>query len=108
MAQNSSKGRTWKRFGTVRSVLGLSTSWLSNGQDAVFGLSCTTAHMHLTDLKRSGTRLRNVEPLFAGMALAEWLRKMVSAQCDAFVNSQDKDSAPLSKQRLWNKRDSYG
>jgi hypothetical protein len=63
--------------------------------------------MHLNDLKRPGTLLRDVEPQFAGMPLREWMQKQLSAQCDAFVQAQDKDEAPLSKQRLWNKRDSY-
>ena len=71
--------------------------------------------MTLSDLKPRGYHLCDVEPDFQGMSYSEWQRKMLTSQCDAFVESpKGKAWREFAKtQKWWSKgvagpRDSYG
>jgi hypothetical protein len=55
--------------------------------------------MHLTDLKRPGTQLRDVEPLFAGMPLAEWQRQQLAAQAEAWRETPE--AKKLFQEQKW-------
>lgn len=43
--------------------------------------------MTLSDLKRPGTPLRDVEPLFAGMPLKEWQEKVQRSVVEAYAET---------------------
>jgi len=43
--------------------------------------------MNLNDLKPPGTRLAEVEPLFQGMPLAEWLAKIERSRAEAYFET---------------------
>jgi hypothetical protein len=43
--------------------------------------------MTLSDLKRPGTRLVDVEPLFVGMPLAEWQAKIERSRVEAYIET---------------------
>lgn len=68
--------------------------------------------MTLSDLKRRGTKLVDVEPDFRGMQAREWYTKMEASQGDAYRESQ-KAKAEFEKETWKDKalathRDNYG
>ena len=60
------------------------------------------------DIYPSGKKMSAVPYEFKGLSLKQWRKLDITAQCDAWLATQDPDEAPLSKQRVWNPRDSYG
>jgi len=61
--------------------------------------------MTLSDLKPRGYRLSDVEPDFRGMSMLEWWGKMITSQCDAFLESPRAKQlhAIAVEQRWWKK-----
>jgi hypothetical protein len=59
----------------------------------------------LSELKPRGYKLSDVEPNFRGMPVNEWLRKMLTSQCDAFLESPKAKAwhAIATEQRWWKK-----
>jgi hypothetical protein len=64
--------------------------------------------MELRDLFTSGSRLADVPPHFRGMPFKQWRRLQLAKQCSEYLSKLKPEDAPLSKQRIWNPRDSYG
>ena len=68
--------------------------------------------MHLTDLKRPGTRLSEVEPLFTGMPLKQWLAEIERSRVQAFCAGAEwrkaRESQRWDKKACATKRDDYG
>jgi hypothetical protein len=64
--------------------------------------------MNLSDLFSPGSHLADVPPEFRGMPLRQWQALKIAEQCSQYVATKDPDRAPLSKQRIWTPRDSYG
>lgn len=64
--------------------------------------------MELADLFSPGSKLSDVPLSFRGMTLLEWRRADIHRQCSEYLAKLDPANAPLSKQKLWTPRDSYG
>jgi hypothetical protein len=57
---------------------------------------------------RAGLRLADLDPNAVGVPMRDWILEDQRRQCDAWLETQDRAAAPLSKQRQWNPRDDYG
>ena len=70
--------------------------------------------MTLTDLKKPGTNLADVEPEFRGMPLKEWLKLKFQAMCDEIHQATTARMAKMGEtpwietQRIHGSRDNYG
>jgi hypothetical protein len=67
--------------------------------------------MRLSDLYPSGTKMSEVHPDFRGMSLERWKLLKISEQANAYqktITAEQKKAAPISAQRIWTPRDSYG
>lgn len=61
--------------------------------------------MTLSDLKPKGYKLIDVHPDFRGMPCREWWAKMITSQCDAFLESPAaKELAKLRATQKWFKK----
>jgi len=70
--------------------------------------------MTLSDLKRPGTKLADVEPDFRGMPLREWLKLSMQAQFEAHYKATAERMTKtgeipwIEKQKISGPRDNYG
>jgi hypothetical protein len=66
--------------------------------------------VELTDLYPPETPMSEVHPNFHGMSLRRWKLLDLSRQAEAFRKAHPikPEDAPLSQQRIWTPRDSYG
>lgn len=61
--------------------------------------------MTLNELKPRGYKLSDVPPNFRGMPAREWWAKMITSQCDAFLESpKAKEYAAIRAEQKWFKK----
>lgn len=66
--------------------------------------------MTLADLYPRGTKLADVPGHFRGMGLRQYEMLDIERQCEEYRRSirVAPEEAPISRKRVWSKRDSYG
>ena len=61
--------------------------------------------MTLSELKPRGYKLSDVSPDTPGMPMFEWWRKMITSQCDAFLDSpKAKELHAIAVEQKWWKK----
>jgi hypothetical protein len=71
-------------------------------------LTSTLRSVPETTSASSVRMMANVPPEKRGIPLHQWRLQQITEQCSEYLRTKDPTKAPLSQQRLWNPRDSYG